>query len=129
RVPTFDGSTKLKHSDKMVLNLAALLIATVFGGIHCVAWLFAFPTYEEQVLWRMSAVAITFTPWLCFLVSLTGKLVKRVTVLVFGLIVVTSVILYITARAVLLVLMFTTLRNLPPDAYKAVSWTSLVPHL
>ncbi|KAG2134635.1 hypothetical protein BD769DRAFT_1774246 [Suillus cothurnatus] len=129
RVPTFDGSIKLEHSDKILLSLAALLIATVFGSIHCMAWFFAFPTYQEQVLWRMSAVVITFAPWFCFLVSLTGNLVQRAAVLVYGLILVTSVILYITARAVLLVLMFTTLRNLPPDAYKAVSWVGLVPHL
>ncbi|KAG1809664.1 uncharacterized protein BJ212DRAFT_1378822 [Suillus subaureus] len=77
----------------------------------------------------MSVVAITFTPWLCFFVNLTGNLVQKVAVLAYGLILVTSVILYITARAFLLVLMFTTLRNLPPDAYEAVSWTNLVPHL
>ncbi|KAG1886545.1 hypothetical protein F4604DRAFT_1277563 [Suillus subluteus] len=129
RVPTFDGSIKLEDGEKTVLQLAALLMATIFGCIHCMAWFFAFPTYQEQVLWRTSAVAITFTPLLCFLVNLTGNLVQRVVVLVYGLMLLVSVMLYITARAILLVLMFTTLRNLPPDVYKAVSWTSLVPHL
>ncbi|KAG1778895.1 hypothetical protein EV702DRAFT_143345 [Suillus placidus] len=129
QVPTFDGSIKLEDSDKRVLPLAALLMATIFGGIHCMAWFFAFLTYQEQVLWRASAVAITFTPWLCFLVHLSPNSATVVMGLVYGLIYLVSVILYITARAALLVLMFTTLRNLPPDAYKAVSWTSLVPHL
>ncbi|KAG2071817.1 hypothetical protein BDR04DRAFT_1097835 [Suillus decipiens] len=131
RVLTFDGSIELGDSDKMILNLAALLMATIFGAIHCMAWFFAFPTHQEQVLWRMSAVTITFTPWLCFLVILTSNLVPKILVLqvVYGLILFASVTLYITARAVLFVLMFTTLRHLPPDAYKAVSWTSLVPHL
>ncbi|KAG2756694.1 hypothetical protein P692DRAFT_20530875 [Suillus brevipes Sb2] len=34
------------------------------------AWLFSFPTFQpqEQFLRRMSAVAITFTPWLFLLV-------------------------------------------------------------
>ncbi|KAG2114624.1 uncharacterized protein F5147DRAFT_677473 [Suillus discolor] len=41
----------------------------------------------------------------------------------------TGLLLYITARAILLVLMFTTLRHLPGDACQAVSWIGLVPHL
>ncbi|KAG1778928.1 hypothetical protein EV702DRAFT_1044336 [Suillus placidus] len=129
RVPTFDGSIELEDSDKMVLQLAALLMATIFGSIHCMAWFFAFPTYQEQVLWRMSAVAITFTPWLCFPMNLNSESISEVVMFVYGMIRLVSVMLYITARAVLLVLMFTTLCNLPPDAYKAVSWTSVVPHL
>ncbi|KAG2357301.1 hypothetical protein BDR07DRAFT_1420831 [Suillus spraguei] len=127
RVPTFDGSIGLEAKNKRVLLLTGLLMATIFGGIHCMAWYFAFSTYQEQVLWRMSAVAITFTPWLCLL-SLFCKVPtppKPLGILVYGL----YVMLYITSRTVLLVLMFTTLRNLPSDAYKAISWTSLVPHL
>ncbi|KAG2069367.1 hypothetical protein BDR04DRAFT_1156730 [Suillus decipiens] len=129
RVPTFDGSINLGDSDKTVLKLAALLMATIFGSIHCMAWFFTFPTYQEQVLWRVSAVAITFTPWLCFLLDLTNDLVPRVVVFVYFSIIIMSVALYIAARAVLLIIMFTTLRDLPSDAYKAVSWISLVPHL
>ncbi|KAG2340341.1 hypothetical protein BDR05DRAFT_1002539 [Suillus weaverae] len=129
RVPTFDGSIKLEFLDRTVLLLAALLMATIFGSIHCMAWFFAFPTYQEQVLWRMSGIAITFTPWLCFIVQLSPDSVPVVVEFVCGLMLLVSVVLYITARAVLFVLMFTTLRNLAPDAYKAVSWTTVVPHL
>ncbi|KAG2073115.1 hypothetical protein BDR04DRAFT_1230080 [Suillus decipiens] len=103
RVPTFDGSTELEAKKKRVLQLAGLLMATIFGGIHCMAWFFTFSTYQEQVL----------TP------------PKPLGILVYAL----YVMLYITSRTVLLVLMCTTLRNLPSDAYKAISWTSLVPHL
>ncbi|KAG1836409.1 hypothetical protein DFJ58DRAFT_710140 [Suillus subalutaceus] len=116
RVPTFDGSIEIEASNLLVLLLVGFLMVTIFGGIHCMAWFFTFPTYEEQVLWRMSAAAITLTPLFGFLtLLLSGFPVYAV--------------LYAAGRAILLVLMFTTLRNLPPDAYKAVSWTSLVPHL
>ncbi|KAG2069385.1 hypothetical protein BDR04DRAFT_1021772 [Suillus decipiens] len=103
-------------------------MATIFGGIHCMAWFFAFPTYQEQVLWRMSVVAITCSPWFTYLTVfllafLDTSNVMNITIIVF------CVMLYITARGVLLVLMFTTLCDLPLDAYKAVLWTSLVPHL
>ncbi|KAG1729769.1 hypothetical protein EDB19DRAFT_1913199 [Suillus lakei] len=128
RVPTFDGSIELGELDTMALTFAGLLIATIFGGIHCMAWFFAFPAYQEQVLWRMSAVAITCTPWLGFL-SAVFEILDWVPDALVTFFLVPCAMLYIAARAILLVLMFTTLRNLPPDAYKALSWTTLVPHL
>ncbi|KAG2062826.1 hypothetical protein BDR04DRAFT_1111983 [Suillus decipiens] len=130
RVPTFDGSIKLKKLKlNIALVLAGFLVATIFGGIHCMAWFFAFNTHREQVLWRISAVAITCTPCFALLVVSVANLVQQAVEIILGTITLLSGILYITARAVLLVLMFTTLRNLPPDAYRAVLWTSLVPHL
>jgi hypothetical protein len=128
QVPTFDGSITLRNSDRTVLQVAALLMATIFGGIHCMAWFFAFPTYQEQVLWRMSAVAITCTPWLGFLTAVLLTIINTpnaVQIAVYTL----YITLYVATRFTLLVLMFTTLRNLPSDAYKVVSWTTLVPHL
>ncbi|KAG1897056.1 uncharacterized protein F5891DRAFT_564311 [Suillus fuscotomentosus] len=133
QVPTFDGSIKFDNLDMTVLMLSALLIATIFGGVHCIAWFLSFPTYQEQVLWRTSAVVTTCTPSvsLCFL-CIAGIFVKSeshafriIAVLLFAI----SSIMYVTGRGVLLILMFTTLRNLPPDVYKVVSWTALVPHL
>ncbi|KAG2069405.1 hypothetical protein BDR04DRAFT_1078194 [Suillus decipiens] len=152
RVLTFDGSIKLGDSDHTVLLLAGVLMATIFGGIHCMAWYFAFNTYQEQMLWRMSAVAIICVPWLIVLSfkalaslpkrradvshadgGLPNIVVKRSLprkrAMVLKSVLTLCSVVYITARAVLLVLMFTTLRNLPPGAYKAVLWTSLVPHL
>ncbi|KAG1797341.1 uncharacterized protein HD556DRAFT_1525954 [Suillus plorans] len=132
-VPTFDGSITLKGSDSMVLLLAGYSMGTIFGGIHCMAWFFVFPTYEEQVLWRLSAVVTTCTPCLCLSAYLNSEMIiNPFTSVMRGLylmICFAFAMLYITARVVLLVLMFTTLRNLPPNAYKAVLWTSLVPHL
>ncbi|KAG1902483.1 uncharacterized protein F5891DRAFT_164493 [Suillus fuscotomentosus] len=136
QVQTFDGSIKLKVSDKMVLQQAALYMATIFGGIHCMAWFFAFTTHQEQVLWRMSAVAITCTPWLGLNAYLVREIINSVQRVpnsamhvIWGVVCSAFAMLYIIARAVLLVLMFTTLRDLHPDAYKTVLWTSLVPHL
>ncbi|KAG1798361.1 uncharacterized protein BJ212DRAFT_1403723 [Suillus subaureus] len=103
-------------------------MASIFCGIRCITWFFAFPPYQERVLWRMSAVVITFTPWCGFLTSLLFGVLytpNEVDISVYAL----HALLYITARAVLLVLMFATLCNLPPDVYKAVLWTGLVPHL
>ncbi|KAG1897007.1 uncharacterized protein F5891DRAFT_983017 [Suillus fuscotomentosus] len=38
RVPTFDGSTTIEDSNKKVLRLAAVLMATIFGGIHSIMY-------------------------------------------------------------------------------------------
>ena len=38
-------------------------------------------------------------------------------------------LLYNLARAVTLVLAFTSLRDLPPGAYETVHWTTFIPHV
>ncbi|KAG1836390.1 hypothetical protein DFJ58DRAFT_818473 [Suillus subalutaceus] len=94
-------------------------MATTFGGIHCMAWSFAFPTYLEHLLWRISAVAITCTPWpSLFSLFLFNDL--NMPTVVYIIVYALYVILYVAARAILWVLMFTTLRDFPHD---------LVPHL
>ncbi|KAG2143682.1 hypothetical protein DEU56DRAFT_971851 [Suillus clintonianus] len=154
RVPTFDGSLELDSNgwDKWILVFAGILMATIFGGIHCTAWFFAFPTNHEQVLWRISAVAITCTPCLeilsYFAVTDLASLMRiyfpvtdRITLarFILGIIGIDDImslvamcifgLFYIVSRGMLLVLMFTTLRHLPLDAYTTVSWISFVPHL
>ncbi|KAG2141440.1 uncharacterized protein EDB93DRAFT_635831 [Suillus bovinus] len=130
RVPTFDGSIKFGDSERAVLQLSGLIMATIFGGIHCIAWFFAFPTHQEQVLWRIGGIVITCIPWfgefVGFIIGTTELHAFRSFVVCLALV---SPVVYIIGRAIVLVLMFTTLRNLPPDAYKAVLWTALVPHL
>ncbi|KAG2360106.1 hypothetical protein BDR07DRAFT_1290685 [Suillus spraguei] len=65
RVPTFDGSV-----------ISKIQIGEFFSLLHClwqpylvasIVWLgFCLSFSQEQVLWRISAVAITFTPWFFF---------------------------------------------------------------
>ncbi|KAG2040484.1 hypothetical protein BDR03DRAFT_1089877 [Suillus americanus] len=127
RVPTFGSIIELEKLNKTVLLHAGFLVVTIFGGIHCMAWLFAFPTHQGQpeVLWRLSAIAITCAPWFHPLATILAFLVTLVLgdegATLFFLIWFGSVILYITSRVILLVLMFTTLRSRPPGAYKTVS--------
>ncbi|KAG2069675.1 hypothetical protein BDR04DRAFT_1156518 [Suillus decipiens] len=131
RVPTFDGSIHLKPLHRAVLTHSGFVMAIIFGGIHCMAWCFAFPSYQEQLLWRISAIAITCAPLVVFYAWMAVRQAKRLTFpkhILYSIYII-YMTLYITVRVVLLVLMFTTLRSLSPDAYKAVSWTSLVPHL
>ncbi|KAG1872202.1 hypothetical protein F4604DRAFT_1768020 [Suillus subluteus] len=71
RVPTFDSlhGIKLQPWESNVITFVALTVATIFGGIHCSAWFSAFPTYQEQVLWRTSAITVMCLPCLIFAVG------------------------------------------------------------
>lgn len=40
-----------------------------------------------------------------------------------------GIIIYVTARLMLMVLAFLSLRSLPPDAYVDVSWTKYILHI
>ena len=51
--------------------IAGLAIGIIFGSIHCTAWQFQFPSYIEQLLWRISAISVTSGP---FLMALFGAL-------------------------------------------------------
>src|SRR5258707_10865231 len=43
-----------------------LSLSAVHGGIHCAGWHFAFPTYAEQTLWRVTSLVITIFPIVAF---------------------------------------------------------------
>ncbi|KAG2368820.1 hypothetical protein BDR07DRAFT_1268876 [Suillus spraguei] len=103
-------------------------MTTIFGAIHYLAWFSTFPTNTDLVHWRMSTVGITFIPWLFVLVAFTDKLGVNFQFLLPWIIFL-FYLLYRLAREVLFALMFSTLHNLPLGAYKAVLWTSLMPHL
>ncbi|PYI07029.1 hypothetical protein BO78DRAFT_429302 [Aspergillus sclerotiicarbonarius CBS 121057] len=44
-------------------DLSLILGGMVFGGVHLVAWDFAFPTRIEQILWRAAAAWCVFFPF------------------------------------------------------------------
>ena len=86
-------------------------------------------------MWRISSVAITAVPVYIPLMILLGFLLAGLmdfdksgtTFIYFGPLF--GGILYIIARAVTLVLAFTSLRDLPPGAYQTVHWTTFIPHV
>lgn len=133
RVPTFDDlhGIKFESWESNVLMFAGFTAGTIFGAIHCAAWFYVFPTYQEQVLWRTSAIIITCAPWFVFVVAfVVFRLgIEERGLVRFKVFFRMSLAVYITARITLCLLMFTSLRNLPSNAYKVVSWSTFVPHL
>ncbi|KAI0059830.1 hypothetical protein BV25DRAFT_1993324 [Artomyces pyxidatus] len=136
-VPTFySGSTN--DGNAGFADIIALCAAMMFGAVHCAAWHYAFPTDVEKIVWRVSSLAIVALPAAILAPMLVSLLISRLLdsssmlTNVFGamflLVVAVSALLYIAARSLLLALSFSTLRSLPPEAYRAVQWTLLIPH-
>ncbi|KZP11754.1 hypothetical protein FIBSPDRAFT_671517, partial [Athelia psychrophila] len=138
RVPTFWSSCTSAYGSTIPLyaDITALSVAMVFGAIHCTAWSYAFTSLADKWMWRVCAIAITATPLLmaaAFTVFnpfnaayfLHDSIFNYIPVICMTI----GALLYIPARILLLVLSFTTLRQLPLSAYQTVQWTTWIPHI
>ena len=127
RVPMFWGNSDHEH---IIADFIVLGVGICFGAIHCIAWHFSFPTDAELLMWRISCVAITAVPvYIFFWTFLAIQLDSGVAFGIVGITILPALILYIVARAVTLVLAFTSLRGLPFGAYETVHWTTFIPHI
>lgn len=137
RVPSLCGYPPELNRETFGQNLPTVIVAClgsmVFGGVHCLAWNFTFPTYTEHILWRIASVAITVVPGAsltiitcAYLVADDDKTVPHARI-TMGLCVVMG-FLYTTCRAVVVAIIFLSLRSLPPGVYDEVCWVSHIPH-
>ena len=129
RAPRFWANSS--SDDAGIADLIVLGVGVCFGAIHCISWGFSFPAHTELLMWRVSCVAITAVPIYISLGFLLGAWLEDMG---FGITILYSVpfsavLLYILARAITLVLAFTSLRDLPPGAYETVHWTTFIPHV
>ena len=133
RVPRFWADDQDGHF--IVADLIVLGVGVCFGAIHCIAWVFPFPTHTDLLMWRISSVAITavpiYIPLTFFLGVLLGGMMslEKSANTVFYSAPLIGGIPYIIARVVTLVLAFKSLRDLPPGAYETVHWTTFIPHV
>ena len=127
-VPRFGASNT--DDDASITVVMVLLVGVCFiallGFLHF--------QLTQLLIWQISSVTITTLPIYSFLMlylaSFLGGLEFEkiyMTVLFFGPLF--GGILYILAQVVTLVLVFTSLRGLPPGAYETVHWTTFIPHV
>ena len=127
--------TPLSQSDHFT-QWVGLIVGILFGGIHCIAWFFVFPSTIEEYIWRGSAAAITVIPIIFFIEfcidnripeesCLKGKIFRafRRSMIFFW------VVVYFVSRIALLVLSLLALRSLPPKSLSEIEWSSFIPHL
>ncbi|KAF8064243.1 hypothetical protein FPV67DRAFT_210971 [Lyophyllum atratum] len=141
----------LYHYEKVMAYALASGTAIIFGAIHCIAWSFQFPSNPERILWRASSIMVTFLPAYCFLYgryvslavahfrtqteglssqySLHYRFLLRFPNLFTILLYWPALVLYVSARLILLVQMFILLRAADRGIYQTVEWTTFIPHL
>ena len=131
RVPMFYAYPNQNTTNWMAIT-PTLIVAMLFGGIHCTGWNFPFPSHAELIIWRVSSLIILIVPWIGVLVAVEAvmddiipNIIQGTTmvILVFGL------AIYVLARLTLFVVAFIALRHLPPGAYAVVEWTALLLHM
>ncbi|KAF7979535.1 hypothetical protein HWV62_42124 [Athelia sp. TMB] len=135
RVPTFWAGDR-SDGPALIADSIALLVAMVFGAVHCIAWFDGSQSPLEQHVWRASAIAIIAVPpalaAVLALVALLGEtlsLAEEFMEIATSSFYVPSALIYIAARLALISISFTSLRMLPAAAYQTVQWTTLVPHI
>ncbi|KZP18113.1 hypothetical protein FIBSPDRAFT_829621 [Athelia psychrophila] len=131
QVPTL-YSGKPTGKQVILADIIALAVGAIFGAVHCIAWSFVFPSQAEKLLWRISAVTTVAVPPFCVAVYVFQAILNYLIRMLLGVSVILTyfgILLYLVARAILLVLTFTTLRDLPPAAYETIHWMSFIPHV
>ena len=137
RVPTFHAR-EVTRAESFAMGFISSTLATIFGGIHCIAWSFSFPTLVERTIWRIASLAITSIPSIMLALflfnfgyshtlkmSTAGQAMRLFQDLAMFIV----VMIYVISRLILLVQAFLALRALSPGAYDAIQWTHFVPHL
>ena len=143
RVPSLGGYVKDTYNHSPFSLITFLIGCTggmVSGGIHCMSWNFLF---QGQIAWRVASLVILCVPFVTFVIflirvsygpdpSISGLgqpiILLRQSDNFFLMWGAASITIYIIARIGLIVLMFMSLRSLPPGVYDTVAWTEFIPH-
>lgn len=128
-------------SESSIKVLGSAFGGAVFGGVHCLAWNFDFPSVTEAILWRICSVATTtislasfhsMRKWADFSSQrLLGEgsnphmPPSRLEIRVHAVILLALSVPYNLARVFLMVEIVRTLFYLPPDAFRDGWWVSL----
>ena len=113
-----------------------LVLASIFGGIHCAGWNFSFPSYGQQMLWRVASLTVAILPLIALpmgilIASILVKCICRdLDVLQCALAFANDIIVptYAAARLILLGQAIALLRHLPPSALTVIDWSQFFPH-
>jgi hypothetical protein len=130
RVPTFYAPPK-EDDRSPEAGMTTMIVATLFGGIHCAGWNFSFPSHAELIIWRVSSLIIVIAPYSIVFIVAVGEIGGDGSIaFAFAILLVSvGVVSYVFARLALFVEAFTALRHLPPGAYAVVEWTTLLLHM
>jgi len=111
------------------------LFPAMYRGIHLIAWNFVSPTPVESLLWRVSSFTVmgAMPCWLSVLllyIIIVNLVPGMMSLLEAGVLLFNyaGVVLYLGARAYLVVESFISLRCVPIGVYWTPSWLQMIPH-
>jgi hypothetical protein len=121
--------------EAMVIFGLVSVSAALFGGVHAIAWNFAFPSTVERIFWRCASIYTASAPACAILILLINGMFDLTEqkwthyLTAFFIILSTGLsVLYTFARLFIIVEMFRTLYYLPPGSFVS-TWASNVPHI
>lgn len=123
---------RLEKSLRRKAAAFGIFLAMGFGAIHFVAWNVSFPSKAELILWRVAAITIVIVPFIFFVnatISVNIRVPKWFRALNFYVFIPFGVLTYMIARVALMVLPILSLRSLPDDVYRDITWTKFIPHI
>jgi len=108
-----------------------IILGVIYGGLHTVAWDAHFPSYAEQILWRVSAVLIVgLSAILFFFAQYVDRLPDEGEMSLSQSLVLLFVLpLFFFPRLYLVIEAFISVRSLPVGAYQTVDWVEFLPHI
>lgn len=127
-----------------LMGMTLWFATMAYGGVHIAAWHEYFPTHAEQQLWRLSSVYIACSGLLWLSMNILGAVFPWASVywdrftsfqawwieyILYGATATICGVLYIFARAFLVVDSIVSLRKLPAQSYSTPQWSSIIPHL
>jgi hypothetical protein len=128
------------HGNTEILTLmsGAIIGGAVFGGVHCVAWNFQFPTTVERLLWRIASILTSVMPLISipfnyYWIKINAPFCRssdesQTSRFLVSTVLVAFAMIYLAARLFIMVEIFRSLFFLPPDAF-IDTWSSSFPHL
>lgn len=136
-----EGSLRLEADREQRFWGFFVFFAMSYGAAHATAWSAHLPTSTEQLLWRISAVALVAGPLLfaftgqglIWIEAVEGKIARKLVTVCFKPLVTIAAfavtLLIIFSRCFVVVEAFISLRSLPVGAFDVVPWANYWPHL
>ncbi|KAK7916882.1 hypothetical protein PG985_010490 [Apiospora marii] len=132
-------------SERKITLFIIIPFSIIYGGLHCTAWGFHFPSQQEEFMWKLSAIlvsgflvvvilAVLLVAVFALIVSIPqcwgGKdYFEDVDQVVFWPLFAAMAICFAATRTFLVVECFISLRSLPVGAYIMPEWLQMIPHL
>lgn len=112
--------------------LTTIIVGTVFGAVHFLAWSSPFPSHHMQFLWRFASIVMTAVPPAAIVVLFSAVGIDKISRslgMVIMLLQFLLMPLYFVGRGITIMLALVTLGTLPLDAYRDMEWSDFFPHI